>query len=241
MQSSSVTRLGLGLTAFYLFFLGIYACVQWTQMLEMKPNEFGDFLAGAFGPLAIFWLICGYFQQGIELKQNTEALILQAQELKHSTRALDLQVEELKRSVEQQSRMAELAAEQLQLEVRKGRRAEDKELAQYKPIFDIAKSEMYVSVAPAIGQITIINSGASVVVNKIISNFKPDALPSIEGWSTGESYSFLPRRKDRPSDLPVDISIHYRQANGVQGKLKISMECLGVEGFGPPVVNIAAV
>lgn len=49
-----------------------------------KLNEWGDYLAGAFSPLAFFWLIMGYLQQGKELQQNTKALELQAQELQNS-------------------------------------------------------------------------------------------------------------------------------------------------------------
>jgi hypothetical protein len=50
----------------------------------LKPNEVGDFLAGVFGPIAILWLILGFFQQGIELRQNTQALRQQADELQNS-------------------------------------------------------------------------------------------------------------------------------------------------------------
>lgn len=71
------------LTIGWLVFIG---CLWILQGLE-KPktlNELGDFIAGAFAPLAFFWLVRGYYQQGKELKQNTEALRLQADELKNS-------------------------------------------------------------------------------------------------------------------------------------------------------------
>ncbi len=45
-------------------------------------NEWGDFLAGLFGPMAFAWLIVGYHLQRTELKQNTEALKAQAEELR---------------------------------------------------------------------------------------------------------------------------------------------------------------
>ena len=55
------------------------------QSLQNMPlNEVGDFLAGVFGPLAILWLVLGFLQQGKELRQNTEALELQAEELSNS-------------------------------------------------------------------------------------------------------------------------------------------------------------
>lgn len=63
-------------------------------------NEWGDYLAGAFSPLAFLWLIMGYKQQGEELKQNTDALRLQAQELQNS-------VAEQKKSVTQQEALVE--------------------------------------------------------------------------------------------------------------------------------------
>lgn len=50
----------------------------------MDLNEVGDFLAGAFGPVTILWLVLGFFQQGIELRQGTTALNLQATELRNS-------------------------------------------------------------------------------------------------------------------------------------------------------------
>lgn len=47
-------------------------------------NEWGDLIAGIASPLAFLWLVLGYLQQGHELKQNTDALRLQADELKNS-------------------------------------------------------------------------------------------------------------------------------------------------------------
>jgi hypothetical protein len=58
----------------------------------------GDFLAGAFGPIAIVWLVLGFIQQGEELKLNTAALKLQA--------------DELRQSVAQQRRLVELNNEE---------------------------------------------------------------------------------------------------------------------------------
>jgi hypothetical protein len=72
------------------------------QLKTMPLNEVGDFLAGVFGPLAVFWLILGFFQQGIELRQNT--------------RALQLQVEELSKSVKHQDDLVAVARQQFQTE-----------------------------------------------------------------------------------------------------------------------------
>lgn len=69
-------------------------------------NEWGDYLAGAFSPLAFLWLIMGYQQQGEELKQNTKTLELQVKELKNS-------VKEQKNSVKQQENQVKILEEQL--------------------------------------------------------------------------------------------------------------------------------
>ena len=92
---------------------------MWQYSGMKKPNELnavGDFLAGVFAPLAFFWLVRGFYQQGKGLEQNSIALRLQAEELKSSTDALNLQVQEMKASVEQQKIMAEF--QRLEIEER---------------------------------------------------------------------------------------------------------------------------
>jgi hypothetical protein len=80
----TLSTIGVLVSAGYV--IGVVWLFGWefAQIKSMKPNEIGDFLTGVFGPLAILWLILGYFQQGIELRQNTQALKLQAEELKNS-------------------------------------------------------------------------------------------------------------------------------------------------------------
>ena len=56
-------------------------------MNSLRLSEIGDALAGACAPLAFLWLVCGYYQQQIELRLNTEAVLRQSDELKKSVRA----------------------------------------------------------------------------------------------------------------------------------------------------------
>lgn len=105
--ASKLERFGLRFTKVYLLILaGGIPAAAYLRLIDLEPlklNELGDFLAGAFGPLAIFWLVLGFFQQG--------------RELRHSVTALNLQAEELKNSVKQQHAMVEITKEQLQLDI----------------------------------------------------------------------------------------------------------------------------
>ncbi|MGE8465280.1 MAG: hypothetical protein ACN6QE_03970 [Pseudomonas putida] len=107
--------------AITLAYLAVILPMIWGRadaLLTMPLNEVGDFLAGAFGPVAFFWLVMGFLQQGEELRLSTTALEMQADELQQGTKALLLQAEELKNSVEQQSIMAAAATQQIEAQHR---------------------------------------------------------------------------------------------------------------------------
>ncbi|WP_370682251.1 hypothetical protein [Comamonas sp. GB3 AK4-5] len=113
--------IGALLTLAYLAGLAWLTHGRWATIQELPLNELGDFLAGAFGPLAILWLVLGYFQQGIELRQNS--------------RALNLQAEELRRSVEQQEELASSARETLEFQLQAAAKMEQLQRDNLKPIF----------------------------------------------------------------------------------------------------------
>ena len=106
-DSKKLSKLGLRATWIYLFTLCVgIPLAAYFGAIKLEPltlNTLGDFLAGAIGPLAIFWLVLGFFQQGAELR--------------HSVDALKLQAEELKNSVEQQKAMVGITEKQLELDV----------------------------------------------------------------------------------------------------------------------------
>ena len=108
------TLLNWLLTLGWLVVVGIL----WFFQSFDKPttlNELGDFIAGAFAPLAFFWLVRGFYQQGKGLEQNSEALKLQANELEKSTEALELQVQEMKLALLQQTELTETTKQDLAL------------------------------------------------------------------------------------------------------------------------------
>lgn len=79
-----LSKIGVIATTIYLALIVLLVAWKACTLPSMPLNEIGDFLAGVFGPIAILWLILGFFQQGQELRQNNKALHMQAAELKAS-------------------------------------------------------------------------------------------------------------------------------------------------------------
>jgi len=86
-------------TTIYIGIIIMVMAARLDELFNLKLNEIGDFLAGAFGPVAFLWLILGYLQQGRELKLSSEAL--------------HLQVAEFRNSVEQQTHLVTVGREQI--------------------------------------------------------------------------------------------------------------------------------
>jgi hypothetical protein len=101
-MSSIRTRLGAVITLCWIAAIVYLAVRDPVTLAKMSPNEWGDFLAGSFAPLAFLWLVLGYLQQGDELRLSTDALRLQA--------------EELKNSVQQQRELVEVSRQQVESE-----------------------------------------------------------------------------------------------------------------------------
>jgi hypothetical protein len=104
------------LTVGWLVVLAIYLLASkhsFSALWDLPANNFGDFLAGAFAPVAFLWLAIAVLLQRRELE-------LQRQELKHNREALTLQAEELRRTVEEnaaQARSLEASKEYARQEV----------------------------------------------------------------------------------------------------------------------------
>ena len=59
----------------------------------LAANEWGDFLAGVFAPVAFFWLFAAVWLQSLELKAQREELELTRDEMKEQRRVLSAQTE----------------------------------------------------------------------------------------------------------------------------------------------------
>ena len=89
--------LGLGLTAAWLLLGTLYISISvgWANVANLPADILGNFLEGAFAPLAFLWLVIGYFLQHRELEQNNEALRSQAVEIKRSAEQAIIQSERM--------------------------------------------------------------------------------------------------------------------------------------------------
>ncbi|MCH7395192.1 hypothetical protein MMP66_13070 [Acinetobacter dispersus] len=112
-MNKKILSIGIIVTAIWIVI--ILSIFLFTSLDHPKSlNEFGDFLAGVFAPIAFFWLILGYMQQGKQLEQNTKAL--EQQEI-----ALQLQIDEMKENVKQQKEIALINEKTLQASYEKER------------------------------------------------------------------------------------------------------------------------
>ena len=98
--SDKLTKYAAWGTGGYFLILAGLLFGRYDQLWTKNINELGDFLAGAFGPVAFLWLVIGYLMQHSELKLNRISIEKQAQELEFTRLAYEQQIEEFKKSVE---------------------------------------------------------------------------------------------------------------------------------------------
>ena len=101
-----LTVIGIIISVVWIVAFSIVIIIKWEAAKALILNEWGDFLAGFSAPLALFWLVIGYFQQGEELSLNTKAL--KAQELELSCQVNETAI--LARNAERQAHATEKLA-----------------------------------------------------------------------------------------------------------------------------------
>ena len=120
----------LGSTVSAIWCLGFVALLFYKRntLGSLTLNEWGDFFAGAMAPLALFWLVMGYLQQGEELRLNTDALRAQQEELRRQVAETAILAENSKRQAAAAEQLAMASMDEVQ-------RARLKEAADAMPIF----------------------------------------------------------------------------------------------------------
>lgn len=86
-------RVGLVLTALWLGvgMLYIATSLGWTGFLRLPLGDLGDFLGGAFAPLAFLWLVLGLFLQQRELAANNFAIQRQFEIMQRTAEQAEIQ------------------------------------------------------------------------------------------------------------------------------------------------------
>lgn len=193
----------------YLGALAFLTLERWPKLLTMDLNAVGDFLAGAFGPIAIVWLVLGFIQQGEELRLNTEALKLQA--------------DELRQSVAQQRRLVELNNEE---------QAARREYA--KPKFAVQGSQLLKNAERTLVQLDVQNHGATTTDVRV--SLEPQCewgdLLSEQVLREGDIRSqILNFEAGQPETSEVRMSIDFVDAAGVKGSTAFQITLAwGTEG-----------
>ena len=75
--------IGWALTGVWLALVAALLVWKRGSLSTLTLDQWGTFLGGITGPVALLWLVLGYLQQGRELQLNTTALRLQAEELRN--------------------------------------------------------------------------------------------------------------------------------------------------------------
>lgn len=234
VQSKTPTRVGVCLSVAYVVSIAIYVCVEWGNLLEMAPNEFGDFMAGAFGPLALFWLVCGYFQQGAELHQNTAALRLQAV-------ALEKQVEELEKSVKHQAAQAEASRAALDFSQEEKARRIEQETSLHAPRLAVAYFAPYTAAAEGLFQVSLKNEGAPAWVLNVESDECIPLTGKLRELEVGVSMSIQamkPENFDWPSEIKIAVKLNNRLNREVTVVLTFTLDELKKQYADPVLVML---
>lgn len=123
-----LTKIGFGITVSWFVVVAGLMWWKFDDVLKLTPNEWGDLLSGVTAPLALIWLVIGYFLQGEELRLNTAALKAQEKELQRQVAETAILAANSARQAEAAERLAQAAKDEHD-------RAEEMALADVKPVF----------------------------------------------------------------------------------------------------------
>jgi len=112
--------LGVGATAVWLALgvLYISSVVGWADFVRQQAPALGEFLDGAFAPLAFLWFVVGFFLQQRQLEDNTTMLSQQLEVMRQTAAQAEIQsraiaADELHSRQDTFLRIAEMVSQQL--------------------------------------------------------------------------------------------------------------------------------
>lgn len=191
------TKLGLTFTGLWVLFWLVYIVKDFNSFLGMSLNEMGDFIAGISSALALVWLVIGYYQQGEELSNNTEAL-------KEHDISLKKQAESLRELALATKAQAEITAKQVEAYSRS-----------IQPVFQIHSNEISDDV-----QVHIMHVGPQAIFDlKVLLESKRHRLVKPveirQRFEFHNSLQFLVENNDGTKKVtdPIEFRLSYRDIN----------------------------
>lgn len=211
-MGSKIGLIGGGFTFLYLIATAALLASRWADLKELPLNELGDCLAGIFGPLAILWLVLGFFQQGLELRQNSEALKMQAKELGNSVAEQAMLVK-----VAQAQLDADREAIEAQKEAVNHERAESHRLAQ--PQFTLQKGNTSFDGRSIQFGVFIANTGPKqCTAYSAFFEGETMAVHKSSKFGSGERGDFTCAFSTSSLPLTTTLRINFTDANGFPGQ-----------------------
>lgn len=203
----TLSMLGILLSLAYVAGLFFLFGDRLAEVQKLTLNEIGDLLAGVFGPVAILWLILGFFQQGIELRQNTRALELQAKELQNS-------VEQQRDLVEVTRKQFEISQESISYE-----RQRESEAIRPRFIFGNVSTEM---LGPSVQyRASIRNMGGTAThLNFIFNPEVNSSIGELVSWDSDDIRQLTWTYKTPLATAVINLTINYIDKSGAHGYQK---------------------
>jgi hypothetical protein len=200
-----LTIFAITVTAIWVSGCAAIVFLKWDSALSLQLNAWGVFLGTLTAPLALFWLVIGYFQQGEELRLNTKALQAQQEALMRRMAETAL----LPKYSEQQAKASELLEPLNKQEAGKGKSRE--RMAAQPRFFAKGGRQSGRSI-----ETTVENSGAEILEISISSTAPHGmSVSPIKLWKRGQRGTVTITQKEGISlEWPIPFSITYKDSRG---------------------------
>ncbi|MBK3459244.1 hypothetical protein [Pseudomonas haemolytica] len=197
-MGKALAFLGVVVSILYFGFVSWLISGKISGLGDLELNNVGDFLAGVFGPLAVLWLVLGFFQQGIELRQGTQALNLQAIELQAS--------------VEQQKELVAISAVQFDMAKRNAELEHERLASSIEPKFSLNYIKRREVVNTVMFSFELTNGGHSVTcIDLFMLDYLNVKLPILK---SGEMYPIVVKVNEQDRDVVSELTVTY--LNGLE-------------------------
>lgn len=209
--------IGLIGTAVWIICIVVYLVLKGVNPFGLEPNELGDFVAGALGPLGILWIVLGFWQQGDELRNSVDALQLQGRELRAA--------------VDQQKELVAVTRKQVDADLSAQEESREARRIAASPNFTVSPSGGTISGEKIKSTVNVVNLGADCTDVRFDSA-ESGALRRHPLFKSGHQDRFAIEHPSS-SDWEMLITFTYRNTSNETGtqsfKLKSAGE--GMVGF----------